>query len=59
MCTNTCRRLSKSVSKGMPYVLSQASKPSVPRILSIFNSWSSLSTPRKKCSLRNICHRTK
>jgi hypothetical protein len=57
MCTDTCRRLSRSVSKGIPYVLSHASKQSVPRTLSILSNWSSLSIPRKKCSFRKICHR--
>lgn len=55
MCTHTWRRLSRSVSKGMPYVLNHASKASVPRTLSILSNWSSLSTPRKKCSFRKIC----
>ena len=59
VCTDTWRRLSRSVSKGMPYALSHVSKQSVPRTLSILSNWSSLSTPRKKCSFRKICHRNR
>ena len=52
--THARSKASESVSISISYFSIYLSNSSVPNTLRIFNSWSSLSDPRKKCSLRNI-----
>lgn len=54
-CTHARSKASESVSISISYFSIYLSNSSVPSTLSIFNNWSTLSDPRKKCSLRNIC----
>ena len=53
-CAHLRNRFSMSVSKWMLYFFKYRSKWSVPRTLIILSNWSSLSHPRKKCSLRKF-----
>ena len=52
--THARSKASESVSISISYFSIYLSNSSVPNTLRIFNSWSSLSDPRKKCSRRNI-----
>ena len=53
--THARSNASESVSISISYFSIYLSNSSVPSTLRIFNSWSTLSDPLKKCSLRNIC----
>ena len=53
--THARSKASESVSISISYFSIYLSNSSVPSTLRIFNSWSTLSDPLKKCSLRNIC----
>ena len=53
--THARSKASESVSISISYFSIYLSNSSVPSTLRIFNNWSTLSDPLKKCSLRNIC----